>query len=148
MPILVQSVSTSRPVRSFCESTRASLDRMRCVSSAWPISSEKISTGFCAVLRDVRRDAEAERGLAHRGSGADDVERARLEAGEDLVEVGVARGGAGDDVAAVERLLEVVHRLGSRSPSGRVESVTRSSATSKTLVSASSSALVTSSGSR
>ena len=50
MPILVQSLSMSRPVRSFCESTRASDDRIRWVSSAWPISSEKNSTGFFVVI--------------------------------------------------------------------------------------------------
>ena len=48
--------------------------------------------------------------LAHGGAGADDVERARLQAGQDLVEVVEARGRAGDGVAAIEGLLQLVHR--------------------------------------
>ena len=44
-PIFDQSFSVRSPVRSFLESTRASADRMRPVSSLWPISSEKNSTG-------------------------------------------------------------------------------------------------------
>ncbi len=50
LPILVQSLSASRPVRSFCDSTSASLESTRWVSSAWPISSENTSTGLCVVL--------------------------------------------------------------------------------------------------
>ncbi len=49
--------------------------------------------------------------LPHRGSGPHDVERARLEPRQQLVDVGVAGGDAGDRVAAIERLLEAVHRL-------------------------------------
>ena len=44
-PILAQSDSLSRPLRIFVESTLASLDRMRWVSSLWPISSENTRTG-------------------------------------------------------------------------------------------------------
>ena len=44
-PILAQSDSVSRPLRIFVESTFASLDRIRWVSSLCPISSEKTSTG-------------------------------------------------------------------------------------------------------
>ena len=93
-PILAQSDSVSRPVRIFVESTRASLDRMRWVSSLWPISSENTSTGLVAcVWATCVAMPEPERGLAHRRPGADDVERRRLEAGQQLVEVGVAGGG-------------------------------------------------------
>ena len=109
-PILVQSASASRPRRSFCDSTSASLDRIRCVSSAWPISSENTSTGFCVVFATWVAMPKPKRGLAHRRAGTDDVEGARLQAGEHLVEIVEAGGGAGDDVAALERLLQLVHR--------------------------------------
>ena len=46
--------------------------------------------------------------LAHRRAGSDDVQRRRLEAGEELVEVVVAGGDAGDRVAAGEVLLDAV----------------------------------------
>ena len=58
------------------------------------------------------RDPQAERRLAHRGSGADDVQGTRLESRQHLVEVGVAGGDARDGVAAIERLLQSVHRFG------------------------------------
>ena len=44
-PIFAQSDSLSRPLRIFVESTWASLERIRWVSSLWPISSENTSTG-------------------------------------------------------------------------------------------------------
>ena len=44
-PIFAQSASERRPLRIFCESTSASLDRIRWVSSTWPISSENTNTG-------------------------------------------------------------------------------------------------------
>ena len=56
--------------------------------------------------------------LAHRGSGADDVEGAGLEARQDLVEVGEAGGGAGDAVAALEGLLQLVERQGQQVAEG------------------------------
>ncbi len=62
------------------------------------------------VLRHVGRYAQANRGFAHRGSRTDDVEGAGLQAGQDLVEVVEAGGGAGDAVAALEDLLQLVHR--------------------------------------
>ncbi len=46
--ILVQSDSVSRPLRMRVESTRASEQMMRWVSSRWLISSEKNSTGRSA----------------------------------------------------------------------------------------------------
>ena len=64
-PIFDQSASTSRPLRSRVESTRASADSRRCVSSRCPISSEKNSTGRCASERGVGRHAESEGGVVH-----------------------------------------------------------------------------------
>ena len=55
--------------------------------------------------RRVPRDA-----LSHRGPGTDDVEGAGLQAGHDLVEVVEAGGRTGDRVAAIEGLLQLVHR--------------------------------------
>ena len=46
--------------------------------------------------------------LAHGGPGADDDERALLEAGQQLVEVEVAGGHAGDGLAPLVELLEAV----------------------------------------
>ncbi len=83
---------------------------MRWVSSAWPISSEKISTGRLRRLRHVGGDAQTEAGLAHCRPRPDDVERRGLQAGEDLVEIVEPGGRAGDDVAALEGLLQLVHR--------------------------------------
>ena len=108
-PIRAQSDSLRRPLRIFVESTLASLDRMRWVSSSWPISSENTSTGLAVVWATCDGHAEAERRLAHRRAGADDVQRRGLQPRQQLVEVVVAGGRAGDRVAAGERLLEAVH---------------------------------------
>ena len=54
------------------------------------------------ALRDdshMGEDPEGEAGLADRRAGADDGEGGRLQPGEDLVEVDVAGGDAGDRVA-------------------------------------------------
>ena len=121
-------------MRSFVESTSASLDRMRWVSSSWPISSENTSTGRPVVWATWVAMPEPERRLAHRRAGADDVQRRGLQAGQQLVEVVVAGGDAGDRVAAGERLLEAVDRqLHQLADAAGSESVTRSSATLNTL---------------
>ena len=48
-PIFVQSLGLGRPVRKTVPSTRASLARIRWASSALPISSEKNNTGCCTT---------------------------------------------------------------------------------------------------
>ena len=58
--------------------------------------------------RGVRRDPQGERCLAHRRSGTDHDQRSGLQAGEHGVEVGVARRGAGDGVAALVEHLELL----------------------------------------
>ena len=60
-------------MRIFCESTRASADRIRCVSSLWPISSEKNSTGKAGLDGDVRGDAEGEGRVVDDDVGGDEV---------------------------------------------------------------------------
>jgi hypothetical protein len=59
--------------------------------------------------RRVLGDVERERRLAHARAAGDDDEIARLQAGGLVVEVGEARGHAGDVLALVEQLLDLVH---------------------------------------
>jgi hypothetical protein len=108
--ILVQSVSTRRPVRSFCESTSASLDRIRCVSLGVAHLQREDQHWASSGLGDMGGNTEAEAGLAHCRPSADDVESRGLQARQDLVEIVETRRGSGDDVAAFERLLQLVHR--------------------------------------
>ena len=78
-------------------------------------------------LGDIGGDPQSEAGLAHRRAGTDDVQRRWLQAGEDLVEIMEASGCAGDDVAALERLLQLVHRqrkqIAERSDRGEVDAL-------------------------
>ena len=62
------------------------------------------------MLGDVRRHSQPEGRFSHRRARADDVEGARLQAGEQFVEVVVAGGRAGDRVASLVVLLELIHR--------------------------------------
>ena len=96
------AASASRP--------RPRCDRMRWVSSAWPISSENTSTGLSRRLGDVRGDAETEAVLPIAGRAPTMLSVRRLQARQELVEVVVAGGRAGDGVAALEGLLQLVHR--------------------------------------
>ena len=64
--------------------------------------------GAVRPQRCVGSGAQRERRLAHGRAGADDDERVRLQTGGELVEVGVARRGAGDGLAALVELLEAV----------------------------------------
>ncbi len=59
----------------------------------------------------VRQDSEGEAGLAHAGTGSDDVEGGRLEPEEDLVELVVARRHTGDGRTSLPELLDAVQSL-------------------------------------
>ena len=60
-------------------------------------------------LRHMRRDAKAKCRLTDRRASTNDVQRTRLQTGQQLVEIVEPGGDAGDDVATLERLLQLVH---------------------------------------
>ena len=116
LPIFGQSASRNLPVRIRLASTRASEESRRWVSSMWLISSEKRSTGFLSFIPALATMPEGERRLPHGGAGPDHDEIGRLQAGQLLVEIGVAGGQARDRLAPAEELLEVVEAVTEQLP--------------------------------
>ncbi len=112
--IFCQSSVCSWPLRTLVESTRASAHSSRWDSSRLLISREKNSTGdgFGGLQGGVGDHPEGEGRLAHGGTGAHHDERAGLEPGQEVVEVEVAGGRAGDGVAPLVQLLEAVEVVG------------------------------------
>ena len=118
--IFGQRFSATRPLRSSSPRMRACEATKRCASSASDISSENSATGlpwssaaFSAMLRDERR-------LAHRRTGGEDDQVARLEAAGDLVEVLEAGRRAGERRCARARADAACpsRRAAPRRPSG------------------------------
>ena len=89
----------------------------RWVSSRWLISSENSRAGPAELDAGVGHHAEGEAGLAHGRAGPHDGEVRRLQPGQDLVEVEVAGGQAGDGCRPRCESCSMRSRLGpSRSP--------------------------------
>ena len=110
--ILSQSSSPSRPVRSFCWSSRPTEERIRIAScGAAHFHAENRHRQFAHA--DMLGDIQRERGLAHRGPPGHDDHVARLQARGLLVEIGEAGRQPGDigRIVAVIELLDAVHHL-------------------------------------
>ena len=69
---------------------------------------EKNSTGRCSTTATFAAAPSAKAGLAHAGTGRDDDEVRGLQAEQDVVELGVAGGDAGEGVLAAVQLLELI----------------------------------------